>query len=405
MKMKKLKYVVALLTAAVLNVAAFPITASADDGMKIVAIGDSITNGYSMDGSLIASYPQLVSSYYGAELVNLAEDGMTSEGLLAKLSDANVQSEIANADVVLVTIGGNDIMKPVLNNEYVDASKYSTISEFIAAMKEKDQITILLMQKYLNSVMPEAIKNCNANMQEISSKLSSMTSGKVVIQTVYNPMDLDGDNTPLAGSGSMITLSTNVHNYLEGRPDNTLYPEDSGVNDIIRNLTESSIVDTFNTFMDHSYFYTHINNVDVHPNSKGHLAIAETIIETLNFPETGNENGTLMRKAYTNSGAEETLAGISSPINDGILGRVLKNGYGDVDADGNVNISDAMSILGIYSYNAAELTPEVTGVNAVAADANKDSSVGIDDALLVLQYYSERAAGLFDGTFEQFLNK
>lgn len=83
----------------------------------------------------------------------------------------------------------------------------------------------------------------------------------------------------------------------------------------------------------------------------------------------------------------------------------MKNGYGDVDADGNVNISDAMSILGIYSYNAAELTPEVTGVNAVAADANKDSSVGIDDALLVLQYYSERAAGLFDGTFEQFLNK
>lgn len=405
MKKKKLKYVVALLTAAVLNAAVLPITASADDGIKVVAIGDSITNGYSMDGSLIASYPQLVSSYYGAELVNFAEDGMTSEGLLAKLSDTNVQSEIASADIVLITIGGNDIMKPVLNNEYVDASKYSTMAEFIEAMKAQGQMTIFLMQQYLNSVMPEAIKNCNENLQEISNKLSSMTSGKVVIQTVYNPMDLDGDDTPLAGSGSMTTLCTNVNNYLEGRPDNNLYPEDGGVNDIIRNLTGASIVDTFNTFMDHSYFYTHINNVDVHPNSKGHLAIAESIIEALNLSETGNEDGTLMRRAYTNSGAEETLAGINSSINDGILGRVLKNGYGDVDADGKVNISDAMSILSMYSYNAAGLTPQVTGVNAIAADANKDKYVGIDDALLVLQYYSERAAGIFDGTFEQYLNK
>lgn len=405
MKKKRLKYAAALLTAAALSTAAFPVTASADDGMKIVAIGDSITNGYSMDGSLIASYPQLVSSYYGAELVNFSEDGMTSEGLLAKLSDANVQSEIASADIVLVTIGGNDIMKPVLNNEYVDASKYSTMAELIAGMKAQGELTTFLMQQYLNSVMPEAIKNCNSNMQEISSQLSSMTSGKVVIQTVYNPMDLDGDDTSLAGSGSMTALSSNVENYLEGRPNNTIYPENSGVNDIIRNLVGPSIVDTFNTFMDHSYFYTHINNVDVHPNSKGHLAIAESVIETLNLPETGNENGTLMRRAYTNSGAEETLAGVNSSINDGILGRVLKNSYGDVDADGKVDISDATSILSIYAQNAAQLTPEITGVNAIAADANKDEKVGIDDALIVLQYYAERAAGIFDGTFEQYLNK
>lgn len=403
MKNKTKKFAAAFLAAMTLLASSVPLNASADGAVKIVALGDSITNGYSMDGSLIASYPQIVSEYYDAELVNFASDEQTSNGLLAQLSDSTVQSEVASADVVLITIGGNDIMQPVLNNNFIDASKYNTMSELIAAMRTQGDMFLFQLQFYLNSVMPDVIKTFNANVQEIENRLHSMTNAQIVIQTVYNPMDLSSDDTPLANSGSMTALSTNVHGYLEGKPDNTLYPEDSGINDIIRGLGASSVVDTFNTFADHSYFYTHINNVDVHPNSKGHLAIAASVIDVLGLPETGAGNSSLMRRAYKDSGAESTLAGISAAIDDSVVGKILKKGIGDVDADGDVTISDATAALKIYAYDAAALEPPITGIDALTADADSNGDVDISDATLILKYYAESAAGLFSGTFSEYM--
>lgn len=405
MKKKTSGRAAAFLAAAAVCTAAMPFHANADSGMKIVALGDSITNGYSVDGSLIASYPELISSYYGAELVNYAQDGLTSAGLLAQLSDGAVQSDIASADVVLITIGGNDVLGPFLNNEYIDATKYNSLSALIAGVKEQGDIAALKLQLYLNSTMPDAIKNCNANVQQIAGQICGMTDAAVVIQTVYNPMDLDGDDTTHVQSGSVTALCANVNNYLEGKPDNTLYPEDGGINDIIRGLGGVSVVDTFYTFENHSYFYTHIDNADVHPNSKGHLAIAETIIECLNIPETGNENGTLFRRAYTFSGAEQTLAGVNASINKAVLARAMMNyAYGDVDASGVIDILDAAAALGIYASQSAGVTPEITGINAEAADGNRDGKTNITDAALMLGYYSEKATGLFDGSFMEYIS-
>lgn len=390
--------------ASLLTAASF--TAEADGNMKIVALGDSITNGYSKDGSLIASYPELVSSYYGADLVSFAQDGLTSAELLAQLADPVVQSELASADAVLITIGGNDIMGPALNNDYISASNYSTMSELIADMKEQydsDPFFSVRMQKHLNSVMPPAITACGENVQQINAQLSAITSAPVVIQTVYNPMDLADDDTPLASSGSMNVLSANVNGFLEGKPNNSTFPQETSVNAVIRGLQGPVIADIYKTFAGHSYFYTHINNVDVHPNSKGHLAMAETVIELLGLPETGSENGTLFRRAYTYSGAEGTLAAVRSDIDEGIRSRVLKNCYGDVDANGVVETADASYALNIYSSSAAGVTPEITGVNAQAADANTDGVVNTADASLMLAYYAENAAGLFDGTFNDYL--
>lgn len=412
MKKKFSVIAAAFIAAAALVSTAVPFSADAEDTMKIVAMGDSITNGYSMDGSLIASYPELVSSYYGADLVNFAQDGLTSAGLLAQLSDPNVQSELASADVVLVTIGGNDIMVPVLNNEFIDAQSYSTMSELIAAMRQKndsDPLFMIRMQRYLNGttdnkgVMPLAVEACNANVQQITAQISAITDARVVFQTVYNPMDLSDDDTSLAASGSMITLCANVRGYLEGKPDSDLYPEDAGINDIIRGLQGASVADTFTNFAGHSYFYTHINDVDVHPNSKGHLAIAESIIELLDLPETGRENGTLMRRAYTYSGAEGTLAAVNSSIDAGIMSRVLKNSYGDIDANGEVDISDATAALDIYASIGAGNTPGITGVNALAADVNGDGTVDTADATEMLGYYAAKAAGIFSGTFSEYI--
>lgn len=405
MKKKYFGSAAAFLTMAAMAVGSCPMTADAADGEIVVALGDSITSGYSMDGSLILPYTDMVSGYYGAELINLAENGATTGDLLTKLSDSNVQQTIASADVILVTIGGNDILQPILHSEFVDASQYSSMTELIAAMREKDETDPLFklsMILYLEQVMPDAISTCNSNITEIAAQLNALNShAEIVFQTVYNPMDLDADDTPLASNGLMEVLSANVTKYLEGHDDNVIY--NVGINDTIRSLQDVTVADAYATLFDRAHYYTGISNVDVHPNSIGHLAIAETILEAMQRSETGSENGTKLRAAYTRSGAEQTLADVNAALNEQILGRVLKNSYGDVDANSSVELADASAVLGLYASTAADAQPSVTGVNALAADSNQDGTVDLTDASLILSYYAGRASGSFSGTFSEYL--
>ncbi len=405
MRKKYLANAAAFLTAVTMMTGVMPMTANAADGEVIVALGDSITTGYSNDGTLIASYADMVSSYYGADLINLAEDGATSADLLTKLSDASVQETIASADVILVSIGGNDIMQPLLSNDYIDSTQYQTMQGLIKAMREKesaDPSFKLLFSLYLNNIMPDTITACRSNIEEIAAQLKSLnSSAEIVFQTVYNPMDVDADDTDLATSGTMETLSANVLRYVEGDESNMFYTY--GVNDAIRGLEGVTIADSYETLFDHGHYYTNITYLDVHPNSIGHLAIAETVLSAMNRTENGTENGTLLRKAYAGSGAEQTLSGVNSAINESLLGRVLKNSYGDVDANGTVEIADATAALTIYACVGASVEPPITGVNAQTADGNKDGIVDLSDASLILSYYASVAARVFDGTFDEFV--
>ena len=396
----------AMLTALTLAAGSASITAEAEDGIKVVALGDSITTGYSSDGTLIASYAEIVSSYYGAELVNYAQDGFTSTDLVNQLSDDAVQADIASADVVLVTIGGNDILHLVLNNEYLDATQYSTMYELIAAMKTEsgapDWTVLLPLQQYLNNAMPAAISQYRSNVALIAEQLKSLTDGRIVFQTVYNPMDCDADDTPLASSGSMEILTTNVTGYLEGKQDNTVFPLGQCVNGAIRDLQDVIVVDTYQTFLDHGVYYTNINDVDVHPNNRGHLVIAESVIQALDIAETGSENGALMRKVYTSTDAESTLSSVAAELNDSIMVRAMKNAYGDVNADTKVDLDDASGTLSIYAAVGAGAESPITGLNAQAADGNQNGTVGLDDATLMLSYYAEFSSMLFSGTFMEY---
>ncbi len=85
-------------------------------GLRIVALGDSVTSGYNCNcAAFPAEYATLLSGRDSiqASATNLGVNGLTSSGLLAQLSggsaaDASTQSVVAAADIVVVTIGAND---------------------------------------------------------------------------------------------------------------------------------------------------------------------------------------------------------------------------------------------------------------------------------------------------------
>lgn len=95
---------------------------------KVLAIGDSITRGYGAEGR---GYPEQLQDLLqaspgrsGVQVVNMGVDGERSEGLLARI-DAAIA---ANApSVVLITTGGNDLLRRV-NGDEVRAN-LSTIVE------------------------------------------------------------------------------------------------------------------------------------------------------------------------------------------------------------------------------------------------------------------------------------
>ena len=76
-------------------------TAAFAQGKSYVALGDSEEND---------SFAALVANENGYELTNLAEDGTTSGDLLEVVQDEENSDILQNADLITITIGGNDLM-------------------------------------------------------------------------------------------------------------------------------------------------------------------------------------------------------------------------------------------------------------------------------------------------------
>ena len=99
-----------------------------------------------------------------------------------------------------------------------------------------------------------------------------------------------------------------------------------------------------------------------------------------------------------------------------------ENLFGDINYDGEVNASDAASVLiysaehgaGIVSGDSnlkqdscyLALSSEITGMEGYSKwDFNHDGEVNASDAAIILIYAAEHGAGTFSGTFEEYVNR
>ena len=71
-------------------------------------------------------------------------------------------------------------------------------------------------------------------------------------------------------------------------------------------------------------------------------------------------------------------------------------GYGDVDGDAEITVSDATAILSDYAATAAGLSSNRTDLQEQAADFNQDGIISVEDAVETLSLYAEHAAGMID---------
>ena len=75
---------------------------------NIVILGDSVAYGYGTKGG-IAKY--LRETFPGSMINNLGINGLTSNGLIEKLRSGIWDDRIRDADLILLNIGGNDLLR------------------------------------------------------------------------------------------------------------------------------------------------------------------------------------------------------------------------------------------------------------------------------------------------------
>lgn len=241
---------------------------SAQTAENITVLGDSISTGYGLeDGEL--SYCGYLQEYFDAELDNFAKDGRQTAELIEQIeNDGDVRNSIEKADLICVSIGGNDVLQIFLDSlsELNTAGGSGAEGQF----KFSQEFVQGFIMKYASAFGPAAAQ-AGENITEIREKISELNpEALVIMQTVYNPFETDDEKL----NSIMKPLKTFTAMYL-GVINNTVKQQPAVIADIHKK------------FDDNSWLYTNIKKFDIHPNYVGHMLIAEEIIQKLKQPGNG----------------------------------------------------------------------------------------------------------------------
>ncbi|MBO4354438.1 MAG: hypothetical protein J5860_05790 [Clostridia bacterium] len=258
--MKKALSLVIILAFAVLtfsSVAAF--AGDVDYNGLYVVFGDSIAAGYGLyntDMSYVAdrdsiAYAGIVARAVDYDLENYAKSGATSTDLIAVLGRDEVQASVSDAELITVSIGGNDIFDfdNLLDNIII---KQALLSKLPGQSKTNPQIEALYT-------------NLETNLTQIMRTLVETNNGKgvIMLQTLYNPF-----------YSIVLSSGTNLGQLIEYYIDriNEIYVK------VHAEVGGFVLVDTAAAMNDDPDCFYDMEHLDIHPTEHGHEVIAQTIL-------------------------------------------------------------------------------------------------------------------------------
>ena len=295
------KRILSTLLALCLALSLLPASALAAGGEQksYVALGDSITTGYGLAENETGFAKQVADSN-GYTLTNLAKDGATSTDLLEVVtSEANADT-LKNADLITVTIGGNDLMNALyayLAEEYNNKQNSDTpitAADVKASLAGEEgvvvkQITMLVfaisnISDFQSSLIANsAYDTLWDNFVEIIETIREINqNAQLIVVNQYNPY------SHLTTGISGLDLSSVISAF------------DSAVqvlNEAISSgetIAGYTVADVYTKFKEAENNPCNASvspsiNLDFHPNATGHGLIADTISALLT-DEGGSED-------------------------------------------------------------------------------------------------------------------
>lgn len=451
-----MKKTLALIISSVLGVSSLciPSSVSAESKGGLVILGDSISSGSGLDTATEYNYGQICADYLGCDVSNFAKDGDDTDNLINLIkTDSNVKESISSADTIVISIGSNDIMhfiskeiitfaagKGYLNKGYTTADipekpKASDIYTLIKLTDENGKYEDDCFMKYLinnklnaalllsrisanlrltsgtykgyipNTIIPN-IKNICDSVYEINS------DAQVIVQTAYQPIQFTekyyNDRFGTGGqyesmSAAFDMIRTTFVEIMEVMHDELLKVDNIDIADVYYEFTSlENISDSKkNSSQGNAHYFTNIqasgDKRDIHPNQKGHIAIAAAVLEQIGELHDTSDS-VLLRKLYENLEDKANYPEIALETYNLVAGKYIEekppvNEYklGDVNNDEKIDSRDAT--LQLQQYASSSLTDKdfLDKTQLLAANVNKDDVVDARDATIILRYYAYKA--------------
>lgn len=247
------------LIAAVMSVSAI-FSPAPPDTNKYLALGDSITTGYGL-ADKEESFAAVTAKILGMELDNLAVDGMTSAGLLETVLDEKNEDKIKNAELITISIGGNDFLQLFFGiiRRAADFPENATFTDLQQALLNIDNLLPRLEEELAKPETGEAFKAAvelfAVNLDRIIAEIRRLNpNAKIVVQTLYNPFSGAPVFSGLEDFADKYTGLLNAEIFAQSK--------------------NFSVADTAKAFAGRGLELTNILFLDVHPNKAGHRMIA-----------------------------------------------------------------------------------------------------------------------------------
>ena len=296
---------------------------SAQRGVYL-ALGDSISTGYGLETPETESFVNLVAAEKEYTIVyNEAVNGNTTEGILDQLKSGELDGKLKAADLVTITVGGNDLMFPlyeqiaaVYNTLYKKASEEaltgSGFTEFVSnglslftLLDLLDSAMMVLQGPEYNGIEtmdPEVLRTLfgeevkcfvesdgflnkleeyRQNLNEIfRSILEENPEVRVIITTQYNPYEsfVKADDAPEAA----VVLQESIKDGAEILNDviESVVEELNTENIYIANEVYNEFAESEENLCNAAILGTDIE-LDFHPNAAGHAKMAEIILSLM----------------------------------------------------------------------------------------------------------------------------
>ena len=270
-----------------------PASALAAEEQVYLALGDSISSGYGLSDKT-KRFTDLVAAGKGYTQINHAVDGNTvSKMLETQLAGGRLDEDIAKADFITVTVGGNDMLAPV----YVKvAERYNSLmgtdikpDEITQFMLTASQVQKLLMFSSVCTVLEgDSSEGLPPYIEtpEFEESLADMEED--LAQLMDSIRDLNYK--------AHVVITTQYHPYRSFASQFTALgePLDECAKAFRKLILECAeeydflVADVYTAFRGNEKALCNADlatmNPDFHPNAAGHAVIAETIL-ALELPE------------------------------------------------------------------------------------------------------------------------
>lgn len=206
----------------------------------LVALGDSITYGANLEDSGRSAYPYLIGEDAGFDVENLAVSGwQTAQVTTALREDETYRQTVQDADVIYMTIGGNDLLEILRRAQASSAG-------------DPAQMGQILQQELDNELIAERLR-------EPIEEIQSLTDAQIVLYNMYNPFPADSP----------------IYAIAEG-----LLPQvNAAFEDVAASYGQVILADAYSAY--HEKQDDYIIAGDIHPTERGQAVLAEIGLEAL----------------------------------------------------------------------------------------------------------------------------